>query len=135
MRFLADSNVLSEQTKPHPHQKAIDWLFENDADVVLNPIILGELEFGILKLPTGRKRAALLKWFSESMELLPVLPIDAATAGEWSKLLAELRRKGRAMPVTDSLIAASARQYGLTVATRNIADYEFAGVRLVNPFK
>jgi predicted nucleic acid-binding protein len=48
--------------------------------------------------------------------------------------LAELRRKGRAMPIKDSLIAASARQHDMTIATRNVDDYRFAGVRIVNPF-
>jgi toxin FitB len=49
-------------------------------------------------------------------------------------MLAALSRQGRSMPVTDSLIAATARQYDLTVATRNTRDYRHAGVRLVNPF-
>lgn len=64
-----------------------------------------------------------------------VLDMDATTAAEWAGLLADLRRKGRAMPVKDSLIAATARQHGLTVATRNISDYSNAGVKLINPFE
>jgi predicted nucleic acid-binding protein len=66
--------------------------------------------------------------------LLPVLPIDAGTAHAWSRLVASLRQKGLAMPVKDSLIAANAIQHGLTVATRNVADYKVAGVKLINPF-
>jgi predicted nucleic acid-binding protein len=134
LKYLVDANVLSEPAKPRANPAATSWLTQNIAALAVTPIVLGELQYGILKLPSGRKRTELLEWFAESVELLAVLPIDAATAGEWSKLLAELRRRGRTMPVTDSLIAASARQYGLIVATRNIADYKFAGVRLVNPF-
>jgi predicted nucleic acid-binding protein len=110
-------------------------LTQNIAAIAVTPIVLGELEYGILKLPSGRKKTELLEWFGQSVELLPVLPIDAATARAWSKLLAELKRKGRAMPMTDSLVAASARQHALTIATRNVADYQFAGVPLINPFK
>ena len=69
------------------------------------------------------------------MKTLQVLAVDADTARVWANLLAELKRKGRAMPVKDSLIAATARQHGLTVATRNVDDYRHAGVALVNPFQ
>jgi predicted nucleic acid-binding protein len=65
---------------------------------------------------------------------LNVVEIDAATAAVWAKLLADLKRKGRAMPIKDSLVAATAIQYGFTVATGNAADFRYARVRLVNPF-
>lgn len=135
MRFLVDTNVLSEQTKPQPDQRAIDWLVENDADVVVSPIVMGELEFGILLLPAGRRRTQLLEWFTTGARSLPLLSIDAGTATAWAGLLADLHRKGRTMQVKDSLIAASARQHNLKVATRNVTDYKYAGVGLVNPFK
>lgn len=134
MSFLVDSNVLSEQTKPQPHHRALAWLDENDPNIVLNPIILGEIEFGIRTLAAGHRRTSLLKWFTAGVQLLPVLPIDALTAVSWAGLLTELHRKGRTMPVKDSLIAATARQHNLIVATRNVADYKYAGVGLINPF-
>jgi toxin FitB len=61
--------------------------------------------------------------------------LDAGTARIWAGLLAELKRAGRAMPVKDSLIAATARQHRLTVATRNVGDYRHSGVAIVNPFE
>ena len=97
-------------------------------------MILGELQFGIGSLPAGRRRTRLQEWFSAGARTLRCFDIDAATAHEWARLLVELRRKGRAMPVVDSLIAATARQHRLAVATRNTADYKHAGVELVNPF-
>ena len=133
-KFLVDANVLSEPTKPRPARSVIDWLREHDADLTVTPIILGELEYGILLLPAGRRRTRLVDWFAIGAKVLNVVEIDAATASVWAKLLADLKRKGRAMPVKDSLIAASARQHGLTVATRNTADYRHAGVQVVNPF-
>lgn len=133
-KFLVDANVLSEATRERPLPQVLDWLAENQRSMVVNPIVLGELEYGILGLPSGKKRNALQTWFDSGARNLALVEIDAATAGHWAQLLAELKRKGRAMPVKDSLIAASARQHGLVVATRNTSDFRFAGVDLVNPF-
>jgi predicted nucleic acid-binding protein len=134
VRYLVDANVVSEATRQEPDRKVISWLISNEVACAVNPIILGEIEFGILSLPSGKRRKNLQAWFREAVRAFRVLEIDAATGAEWALLLAELRRKGRAMPVKDSLIAATARQHQLTVATRNVADYKFAGVDLVNPF-
>lgn len=135
MNFLVDANVLSEATKPQPAPSVNDWLRVHERRLVVNPIVLGELEYGILLLPAGRRRTRLQKWFAEGARKLFVLDIDAGTASVWAELLAELKRKGRAMPLKDSLIAATARQHRLTVATRNVSDYRHAGVLLVNPFE
>ncbi|MEX0612297.1 MAG: type II toxin-antitoxin system VapC family toxin [Pirellulales bacterium] len=135
MTFLVDADVLSEATKPRPATKVVNWLSRNDSDLVVNPIVLGELEFGILLLPAGRKRKKLIDWFEAGIQQLNVVEIDAATAAIWARLIADLRRKGRAMPIKDSLIAASAKQHGLTIATGNTAHFRHAGVRVVNPFK
>ena len=64
-----------------------------------------------------------------------MLDIDAATGTVWAELLADLKRKGRVMPVKDSLIAASARQHSLAVATRNVDDYRHTGLAVENPFE
>ena len=81
------------------------------------------------------RRQRLRRWFADGVKHLPVLDLDAGTGRVWGTLLAELKRKGRAMPVKDSLVAATARQYRLTVATRNIGDFAHAGVKVVNPFE
>jgi toxin FitB len=135
MKYLVDANILSEATKPRPATAVFDWLQSYDADLVVSPIILGELEYGILLLPASKKRKKLLDWFQHGVRRLNVVDFDRSTATAWATLLAELRRKGRAMPIKDSLVAASARQYGLTVATANTVDFRYAGVPLVNPFE
>lgn len=134
MKYLVDANVLSEATKPRPSPAVVEWLRDNDGDIAVNPIILGELQYGILLLPAGRRRSRLEQWFARGAASLHVLEIDADTADAWAHLLADLNRKGRAMPIKDSLIAATARQHGLTVATRNTADFRYAGVASLNPF-
>jgi hypothetical protein len=127
--------MLSEATRPQPAPRVVDWLSHHDRRLVVNPIILGELEYGILLLPAGRRRTRLQQWFAAGAARLRVLDLDVDTARIWAGLLAELKRQGRAMPLKDSLIAATARQHRLTVATRNVDDYRQAGVALVNPFE
>jgi len=135
LTFLVDANVLSEMTKPHPAPPVVEWLRDNDDENAVNPVILAELEFGVLILTPGRRRTRLEQWFYSGIINIPVLDIDAQTAHIWAALNTELRRMGRAMPVKDSLIAATARQHGLTIATRNVDDYRYAGVAVVNPFE
>ena len=134
MTYLVDANVLSEPTKPLPSSNVVEWLRRHEADLAVDPIILGEIRFGILLLPRGRQRGGLERWFEGGVKRLNCLPWEAETGLRWAQLLASLRASGRAMPVKDSLIAATALMHSLTVATRNRADFERAGVDVVDPF-
>lgn len=134
MKYLVDANVLSEPTKPAPDSGVMKWLRLHEADIAVDPVILGELRFGILILPAGKKRTALQRWFDAGVERLHCLPWDAETGLRWAELLARLRATGKAMPLKDSLIAATALVHGLAVATRNRADFVNAGVRIIDPF-
>ena len=134
MTYLVDANVLSEATRPTPDARAVGWLRRNEREIAVDPIILGEIRFGILLLPRGRRRQRLERWFDDGVSRLTCLPWDASVGLRWAKLLADLRTGGRSMPVKDSLIAATALAHGLVVVTRNRRDSESAGVRLVDPF-
>jgi predicted nucleic acid-binding protein len=134
VKYLVDANVLSEPTKPAPDPSVLDWLRVHEQDIAVDPFILGELRFGILILPRGRKRAMLERWFDAGVARLHCLPWDADTGLKWAELLARLRSTGKAMPIKDSLIAATAAVHGLAVATRNRTDFVHAGVRIVDPF-
>jgi predicted nucleic acid-binding protein len=135
MKYLVDANVLSEPTKPAPDAAVVDWLRANERELAVNPIILGELKYGILLLPAGRRRTRLEQWFAVGVQRMRVLDFDTATAAEWARLLARLRKKGQAMPIKDSLIAASALAHGLTMVTRNTTDFRHAGMPVENPFE
>ena len=135
MTFLVDANVLSETTKPAPAPAVVDWLRHNERALVIDPVVLGEIRFGILRLPRGRRRSRLERWFDGGVDRLHCLPWDAATGLRWAELLAYLRATGRAMPIKDSLIAATALAHGLVVATRNRTDFEKAGVDVLDPFE
>jgi predicted nucleic acid-binding protein len=134
LRFLVDANVLSEPTKPTPDLNAVRWLRRYEDQLAVDPIILGELRFGILLLDPGRRRRRLERWFAEGIQRLQCLPWDAQTGLQWAQLLASLRSSGRSMLIKDSLVAATALVHGLTVATRNRTDFEKAGVSIVDPF-
>ena len=134
MKYLVDANVLSEPTKTAPNAAVVAWLRSNERQIAVDAIILGEVRFGILLLPKGRRRTRLEQWFAEGVQRVNCVPFDAQTGLRWAELLARLRSSGRAMPIKDSLIAATALVHGLVVATRNRADFEKAGVKIVDPF-
>jgi predicted nucleic acid-binding protein len=132
--FLVDANVLSEPTRAAPSPRVVDWLRQHQSELAVNPIVLGELEYGILLLPAGRRRTRLQKWFAEGVQRIRVLDFDTGAASAWAHLLARLKRKGKAMPIKDSLIAATALAHGLIVVTRNDRDFVNAGAPVLNPF-
>ena len=134
MTCLVDANVLCETSRPSPDPRVIEWLARHERDLVVNPVILGEVRFGILLLPSGRRRRKLESWFDEVTRRIHCVPWDAETGWRWAELLARLRTLGRPMPIKDSLIAATALTHGLSLATRNRRDFEASGVDLVDPF-
>ena len=134
MRYLVDANVLSEPTKPSPAPRVLEWLRAHEPDIAVDPIILGELRFAILLLPKGKRRTALERWFDGGARRLHCLPWEAETGLKWAELLARLRAAGKAMPVKDSLIAATALLHGLKMVTRNHSDFEPTGLTIVDPF-
>ena len=134
MRYLVDANVLSEPTRPAPHVSVVDWLRRNERDIAVDPIIVGEIRFGILLLPRGKRRTHLERWFDGGIQRLLCLPWEAETGLHWARLLATLGASGRAMPVKDSLIAATALRHDLVVVTRNRTDFEKAGLEIIDPF-
>ena len=134
MKWLLDTNVLSEVTRPQPSPKVEAWLRAEGNDSAIDPIILGELRYGILILPRGARRSRLEAWFDAGASRMHCLPWDRDTGLAWAALLARLRSKGLAMPLRDSMIAATAMAHKLTVVTRNVRDFAVAGVPLLNPF-
>jgi predicted nucleic acid-binding protein len=132
-RYLVDANVLSEATKPRPNQRIVDWLAHNEPELAVDPIILGEIRFGILLLPTGRRRSRLERWFEDGLQRLHCIPWEAPTGLRWAELLATLRAEGRAMPIKDSLIAATALTHDMAIATLNRRDFDAACVTLIDP--
>ena len=135
MRFLVDANVLSEPTRGEPNERVVHWLRRHERELVVDPIVLGELRYGILLLTPGRKRQRLEQWFAEGVEQIACLAWDATTGLRWAKLLVDLRAAGQAMPIKDSMIAATALTHGLTIVTRNSRDFNKATPDVLDPFR
>lgn len=134
MTYLVDANVLSEATKPEPDAGVVAWLRANEAELAVDPVIVGEIYFGILLMKGGKRRRALERWFETGVKRLECLSWEKSTGIRWAQLLAKLRLSGESMPIKDSLIAATALDNDLHVVTRNRRHFESAGLTVVDPF-
>jgi predicted nucleic acid-binding protein len=135
MSWLVDTDVLSERTKVRPNPLVLDWLRDNSASIYTSSHVIGEMAAGIERLD-GERKAALQEWLQRLIKSLDgrILNFNDTVALVWGQQEAEYVRLGCAMPMPDSFIAATARRYNLTIATRNVADYQRPGLRVFNPF-
>lgn len=130
MSWLLDTCALSEYVRKAPASAVIQWLDEQDeASLFLSVISLGEIEKGILKLRATdpRRSQKLTAWLGKIEQRFAgrILPLDAATLHTWAQLAARAELAGQRLPVMDGLIMATAQCHGLTVVTRNTADFRF----------
>ena len=126
--------MLCKAIRPNPDPRAIEWLRRNESNLAIDPVILGEVRFGILLLPSGKQCLDLQHWLDEAIAHVHCVPRNAETGSRWAELLAHLRSVGRPMPIKDSLIAATALNHGFRLATRNRRDFAASGVELIDPF-
>lgn len=138
MAYLIDTCAFSEFTKPKP-SAAVDAWFAALPDGVdfASVLTLGELEKGIARLGTTRRRSALEKWFAALRDRLGerVLPVDEPVALEWGRIAARGEAQGAPIPVIDALLAATATVHGLSIVTRNTADLARTGVAIIDPWQ
>ncbi len=137
MKIIVDTCVISEAIRPRPNPAVLDWLSSQDeSELYLCSITLGELEKGIEKLARGAKRSGLENWLLELTRRFGsrVLPIDAAVALHWGHLDALMASRGFCLPVVDGLIASCAIGNGAVLATRNVKDFVQTGIEVFNPW-
>lgn len=138
MNYLLDTNVLSELRRPEPDLRVVAWLDEIEEDrLYLSVITIAELARGIALMPAGRRQSDLADWLEIDLQLrfgARLVAIDAETAFVWGGLMADSKRTGRNLSVMDGWIAASAMRHDLSVATRNVRDFEGMGLDLFNPW-
>jgi predicted nucleic acid-binding protein len=138
MAYLIDTCALSEFTKPRP-ARAVDKWFASLPEGVefVSVLTLGELEKGIAKLASSRRRASLEGWFSELCDRFDghILSVDRTVALEWGRIAARVEKSGRPVPVVDALIAATAIVHGLSVVTRNGSDIARTGAPIIDPWQ
>ena len=136
--ILVDTNVISEPLRREPSAAVIEWLdAQNVETLFLAAISLAEMRFGVAALPEGKRR----DWLHQSIEqrVVPlfhgrILPFDDAASKAYASLRAKARATGNAMASADGFIAATAAANGLIVATRDVAPFEAAGLRVIDPW-
>ena len=135
MTYLLDTNVLSETRKRQPAAGVVGWIAATPPDRLhVSVLTLGEIEQGIARVRArgDRQQAAALEGWLRDVETGfedRVLPVTLPVAAVWGR-----QQYGRPLPVIDALIAATARVHGMTVVTRDVKDFEMAGVQVLNPF-
>ena len=135
MSFLLDTCVLSESTKAEPNDGVVRWLAQTPDNLkYVSVLSLAEVKFGILCSPSGQRRTRLEHWYENVLRPSAsdrVLPMDEVAALKWAEIKAQYRNA----PVLDAQIAATALAHGLTLVTRNIHDFAFAGLAVFNPWQ
>ncbi|MBU9557274.1 type II toxin-antitoxin system VapC family toxin [Burkholderia multivorans] len=136
--ILVDRNVIAEPLRREPSAAVIEWLdAQNVETLFLAAISLAEMRFAVAALPEGRRR----DWLAQSIEhrVVPVfrgriLPFDDAASKAYARIRAHARAGGTAIAPADGYIAATAEANGLIVATRDVAPFEAAGLRVIDPW-
>ena len=138
MRYLLDTCVISEVTKPRPAAQVLTWLdVQEEMSLLLSVITLGEIQKGISKLLPSRRRRQLQRWLDQELPrrfLGRIVAVDQEVALRWGTLSGTAEQQGRPLPVLDGLLAATALVAGCTLVTRNIPHVEATGVLLFDPW-
>ena len=139
MRYLLDTNVVSELIAREPDPRVVRWVDDLDPHgVYLSVVTVGELQKGIENLPDSRRKTDRRGWLEGDLLVRfdgRVLVLDVGAMLAWGAMMGRLERAGRPLPALDSIIAALALHHDCTLATRNEADFEGTDVRVVNPWE
>jgi predicted nucleic acid-binding protein len=138
-RYLLDTNILSNITKPVPSESLVAWMSQQDDDnLFISTLTVAEIWRGVLEKSAGKKRHQLERWFAgqEGPQALfagRILPFDDKAALIWGKLMANGTKSGRPRSAIDMIVAAIAEANDCMVVTDN--DKHFAGLKIVNPLR
>jgi len=138
-RYLLDTNVISNVTKPLPSEQLVSWMERQaDEDLFISSLTVAEIYRGVLEKPAGKKRRELERWFAgpEGPQALfsgHVLPFDEPAGLVWARLMAEGTAHGQPRSALDMVIAATAEANDCVVVTDN--EQHFVGLRIVNPLR
>ena len=134
IRYLLDTNIISEIHKPRPHGAVVAWFGSlRDEQICLSAVTLAELQEGIerTRRQDAAKARAIEAWVDELENSSMILPMDGRCFRETARMMVGKQED----LLYDVMIAAMARLHRLTVATRNERDFKYLGVDLINPFK
>ena len=138
MSYLLDTCFLSEFVKQEPSKLVLGWMEQqNEQNLYISSITWGELQRGVAKLPFSHRKSDLTVWLNQMKESFSsrILPISVDVSEQWGLMTADLESRGLSMPLMDSLIAATARHYQMTLVTRNVNDFKDTQLQLINPLQ
>ncbi len=136
--WLLDTNIISELRRAKPERKVVTFVAGQPLEsLYVSSVTLAEIRFGIELLPDARLRAELNDWLIHKVRPMfeqRVLAVSEDVMFKWRLLVEDGRKAGHTFSQPDLIIAATALHHGLTVVTRDTADYEKARVPVFNPW-
>jgi len=137
MSFILDTCVVSELSKTDPAPQVLSWFNECPSELLyLSVLTLGELQYGIARLPDGKKKNDLVVWLEQLKSAFRgyILPISERICIRWGEERARLEQIGRPASVIDSLLAAAAVEHDFVLVTRNIENFRSINIELLDPW-
>lgn len=137
MKYLIDTCVISEFRKPLPQESVLTWFNTCDEkQIFISSLSIGEIYYGISRLPDGKKKNDLLIWFDQVIAIFKgrILPITDTTCIIWAGMRTKVVNNGVQLAVIDGLLAATAQEYSLNFVTRNVKDFNATGIQIFNPW-
>ncbi len=135
MRYLIDTNVISELVKSTPNKQVVKWFNTvSDRDLCISVLTIGEIRKELIKIDNESRREKIRFWLEHELTAWfgkRILPIDQDVANKWGLLQA---KTNRTLPAIDSLIAATALHSDLIIVTRNTKDFDWLALEVINPF-
>ena len=134
-RYLLDTCVFAEYSRPRPNTKVFEWIDAQEQELqFLSVLTIGEMEKGIARLPSSKRRQSLEEVLNVIVSRFDhrIIQLDIAIARRWGRMVESLELKGRKLPIIDSLMAATALEHDLTIVTQNILDFTDTGVTVLN---
>lgn len=137
MLYIADTNVISELVKKEPSPNVLGWCESHENELALTVVTIEEMHFGALMLPEGKRRTKLLETIAQIIDVYEsrTFSFDARAVLECARLHRKAIAAGRTPTIEDLMIAAICICQDATLATRNVRDFDYLGIRLVNPFE
>jgi predicted nucleic acid-binding protein len=139
MRYLLDTNIISNFTKPAPSESLVAWMAEqSDEDLFIASLTVAEIRRGVLEKPAGKRRDQLDAWFTgpqgpQALFAGRILPFDVKAGLAWAELMAAGKSSGHPRSGLDTIIAAIAAANDCIVVTDNERD--FTGIEIINPIR
>lgn len=137
MNYVVDTNVVSELMRPQPSENVIDWFYDHEGQVWLTSITVKELYFGMLRLPEGKRKERLRQAITSIVTdcSSKTYSFDAFSAFLCAELHEQALSQGKAPTIEDLMIAAICKRNDCVLATRNVKDFDYLAIDVVNPFE